>query len=764
MRFRMVLSKAIVDSRSAFPKELLVKIKSKLDSLVNAKKAVEYSINTNCAVEIWKFFQNNNLPMAASVEFDVAQGVPPLNGISLKSSNDPKFLCKLTIGRDADVENWEAEWLITYINRKMEKAKLSGRVHEAQVKACLGRAKAGEDISGVGLIRESEKGKVPEDAKPISLSISKARKELYIVINQKEALSGLSIDEVMATVNQGAQSLQNAISSPVTIEENIAAKVEEAMNGPGKYGLGLPITILAGFGSGTATATATAAQEKQKVGSESLLASPEDEEIKQIKKAPDHLFVKISEDRMEAHIINFSEEIYKSKKYRCSKAWLVEEFERFDLAEEAYEPHIDALLKAMQVEDSLNNMTVATGTVGIPAEQPYLFESYKHAKQEAAANSDEKIDFRDLHQTDIVKEGMLVAEVKYMIPEEPGKNVHGKDVPGPKPEPFKVTVGDGIEEKKGGKYWSKDYGVPSIKGNKISLLKVLVHIGDVNMKSGNIIFDGPVEIRGDIDLGATVEATGDIKIIGNIEAAFVSSLKGSIIVQGGIITTNRGKVEAKKDVRATFVENSQIIAGEKLIVQKALLNSTVHVGDTVEVMQSGGGMIAGGRINAGKKITTPNLGFQKGHMTIVNCGGDWKTEYAISINENRLHYLDEYLVRNRAELREITGKRKTDIESLEHKKLVQERIKRLRPILDKLQSRVNALKAGLTYYSHAEIFVWDMLYPNCQILISRHPVKSVHEYKEVVITPKKRKGEFVQGIPDYMEFKESQKARLKTSA
>ncbi|MDB2447318.1 FapA family protein, partial [bacterium] len=489
-----------------------------------------------------------------------------------------------------------------------------------------------------------------------------------------------------------------------------------------------------------------------------------DEAIKQAKKPKDHLFLRVSDDRMACHVVNFDPEIYQSKKYSCTKEWLVGELERFKIVEEAYEPHLDAALKLMKMEEDLEGIALASGIIGTKAEQPYFFESYKHSKQAAAAESDEKIDFRDLHQTDIVKEGVLVAEVRYTIPEVAGTNVHGKDVPGPPPDKFKVVPGEGIEERERGKYWSTAYGVPAIKGAKISILKVLVHIGDVNMKSGNIIFDGPVEIRGDIDLGATVEATGDIKIVGNIEAGIVRSIHGSVTVEGGIITTERGKVEAKKNVVATFVENSQILAGEKLIVQKALLNSTVHVGDSIELAKNGGGMIAGGKINAGKKIVTPNLGFKNGHVTIVNCGGDWKTEYSISINEARVEILEAYLKKNRADLREITGKRKTDKESLEVKKNVQEKIKKLRPILDKLASRINALKASLTYYSHAEIFVSDMLYINCQISISSHAVKNVMEFREIVITPKKRKGDYIQGIPDYLAFKESQKARLKASA
>ena len=87
----------------------------------------------------------------------------------------------------------------------------------------------------------------------------------------------------------------------------------------------------------------------------------------------------------------------------------------------------------------------------------------------------------------------------------------------------------------------------------------------MNLKSGNIIFDGPVEIRGDIDQGATVEATGDIKIIGNVEAATVRSRKGSVVVDGVIILK---RTDRSQRYPSHFIENSQVVAGERLLVQK----------------------------------------------------------------------------------------------------------------------------------------------------------------------------------------------------
>ena len=80
-------------------------------------------------------------------------------------------------------------------------------------------------------------------------------------------------------------------------------------------------------------------------------------------------------------------------------------------------------------------------------------------------------------------------------------------------------------------------------------------------------------------------------------------------------------------------------------------------------------MIAGGRITSGKRIYGPNIGYQKGDKTIISCGSDWKTEYSINSVERR------GLVKQRADLRELMGQKKTDKQSRKIKHDVKEKLK-----------------------------------------------------------------------------------------
>src|SRR5205085_1823884 len=125
-------------------------------------------------------------------------------------------------------------------------------------------------------------------------------------------------------------------------------------------------------------------------------------------------------------------------------------------------------------------------------------------------------------------------------------------------------------------------GIPLIDRDAISLSKVLVHEGDVNLRTGNIRFDGPVEIKGSVDSGAIVETTGDLVVHGSIRGGQVRS-QGSITAKSGITTGASGIVSARNDIVADFIENSIIVAGGTLTVTKAILNCTVYAGSAIKI-------------------------------------------------------------------------------------------------------------------------------------------------------------------------------------
>src|SRR6185436_13597582 len=99
-------------------------------------------------------------------------------------------------------------------------------------------------------------------------------------------------------------------------------------------------------------------------------------------------------------------------------------------------------------------------------------------------------------------------------------------------------------------------GQPVHTGNAVTVEKVL-SLKNVSMATGNISFDGTVEVAGDVHPGMKLHASGDIVVKGIVEGAQLNA-GGSIHVAGGVVA--HAVVHAGSSVSARFVENASIHA------------------------------------------------------------------------------------------------------------------------------------------------------------------------------------------------------------
>ena len=93
-------------------------------------------------------------------------------------------------------------------------------------------------------------------------------------------------------------------------------------------------------------------------------------------------------------------------------------------------------------------------------------------------------------------------------------------------------------------------GQPVHRGNNVHVEPVY-RIREVNLATGNISFDGTVEVEGEVLPGMKVHATGEIVIGGVVDGAFLEA-GGDIHVGGGIIA--KSQVKAGGAVSARFIE------------------------------------------------------------------------------------------------------------------------------------------------------------------------------------------------------------------
>ena len=241
-----------------------------------------------------------------------------------------------------------------------------------------------------------------------------------------------------------------------------------------------------------------------------------------------------------------------------------------------------------------------------------------------------------------------------------------------------------------------------------------------------------------------MEATSDIVVHGTIRGGFVRSA-GNIEVVEGIITSERGRVQARGNVKAQFIENSNIVCGGDLMVQTAIINSQIICGGAIKMLNRDG-VVAGGHISCRDSLVTGNLGFRNGAVTHLNVGVDWKAEVAVRIKSGRIDKLKNRAAEDRSALRELVQKSAAQL-TKKHKEMkeeLQDRLQRLRKILEKLDEQLKKAEQLLTYNSDSKVYVREILASNVDLHVGGQTVAVANEVAGVAILSKRRRGSYIQ--------------------
>ncbi|WP_166237721.1 flagellar assembly protein A [Paenibacillus turpanensis] len=163
-------------------------------------------------------------------------------------------------------------------------------------------------------------------------------------------------------------------------------------------------------------------------------------------------------------------------------------------------------------------------------------------KSSPKEREDGTVDFREIKEFPSVDKGSVIGMILPPVPGKPGTAVTGAEIVADPVQELRFVEGKGVSLiDSGSKIVALQAGMPQIqqKGQilTVSIVPKLVHGGDVDLASGNIHFQGDVEITGSVQDGMTVDALGNVTIQGNSNMATVSATQ-SIIVRSNIITSN----------------------------------------------------------------------------------------------------------------------------------------------------------------------------------------------------------------------------------
>jgi uncharacterized protein len=185
-------------------------------------------------------------------------------------------------------------------------------------------------------------------------------------------------------------------------------------------------------------------------------------------------------------------------------------------------------------------VVVAQGIPVIPSQDARLdlyFNEQVESNYEEVLGT---IDFRNHLRIPSARKGDVIAKKIPLVEGSGGYDVFGNPIRPNPPKDIVIIAKENVEITAANEVIALKEGRPRVTGNSVKyfdLSTAYVVSGDVNLKTGNIVFSGDVIVYGNVTDGMIIESLGNVYISGNVYRATVTAT-GSITVLGNIIGSN----------------------------------------------------------------------------------------------------------------------------------------------------------------------------------------------------------------------------------
>ncbi|MSS62984.1 DUF342 domain-containing protein [Velocimicrobium porci] len=391
---------------------------------------------------------------------------------------------------------------------------------------------------------------------------------------------------------------------------------------------------------------------------------------------------------------------------------LVQAGVRFGVKDEA----IDEFLRTREYSKEFELALATSAVEGKSAVITYHFNTDLNTKPKV--NEDGSVDFHHLDMINHVNKGDVLATLD---PVDYGKN--GIDVCGGVIKPKKVVAkvlkhGKNIHLSEDGCTMYSDVdGHVTLADDRVFVSDTYEVPADVGVASGDIEYEGNVEVKGNVISGFKVKAKGDIIVNGVVEGATLIA-GGQIILKRGIQGMGKGVLEAKGNIVAKFMENCKVITDGE-ITTDAIMHSDVIAKGSITV---GGkkGMITGGNVRTTANITATTLGSVMGTQTNLTIAIDQAILDEFKQVEERLEQIEEEQ-KKLVEILKICAKKKmtgtASKEVVQAEQTAALKAKQLQAENQKCSLRHKVLKMEIENYKGGRIKFSGSAYPGVKVTI-----------------------------------------------
>jgi len=331
----------------------------------------------------------------------------------------------------------------------------------------------------------------------------------------------------------------------------------------------------------------------------------------------------------------------------------------------------------------------------------YTFET-DQTKIRLKEGTNGKVNFKELNIIQNVVQNQTLA--KKMPPEDgvDGKTVTGKILPAKSGSDIPLPLGTNVHVGDDGDTVVSDINGQVILANgKINVEPVYTVEGDVNLKTGNIIFLGTVIINGNVEDGFSVKAAGNIEVKGTVAKAELDA-EGDIIIYQGINGKSGGRIRSGRSLWSRFIENANVEAGNMVVVTDGIINSNVDALKSI-ICQGKRANIMGGRLRAGEEINAKVLGNStSGTETICEVGFDPNSKIELERLQAAKAEADEELDSIKLDLQTLINTKK------QRKTLPEDKEAYLQELMDRRQVLTEEMKKAAEGIQKVQEYMSEM--------------------------------------------------------
>lgn len=408
-----------------------------------------------------------------------------------------------------------------------------------------------------------------------------------------------------------------------------------------------------------------------------------------------------------------------------------------DLIKELRGRNITSGIQMQTIQEHLQSNNFCTDLIVAKGREPrhgtdarieYYFNTDVHVRP--TVREDGSVDFFHLNTINHCRKGDVLARI---IPEEGGDyglNILGTRI---KPRDVKRAVmkfGRNIQ-------LSEDrLSISSMVDGHVTLVDDKVFVSDVyevenvDNSTGNIEFEGSVQINGNVQSNFSVKARGNVVINGVVEGAQIEA-GVDIIIARGMSGMGKGTLKAGRNIVSKFLENVTVSAGGYVQTESSL-HSKIMAGTTVEVSGKKG-FIAGGHVSAGDKVSVKNLGSNLGASTIVEVGVSPQVKLRYQELQKEIKDIVKIINSSEPILKTFTEKRargaNINKDQVNYVMSVQKLLELKAKELEQKNDELKSLQEKIETQNKSVVEVRDVVYPGTTIVIGEASMVVQSSYK-----------------------------------